>query len=610
MCCDSLWFRCFIPERMTSVQSFKASQIISLSFFTILFPLIGAIIVDLSFQSLVPLWGWIIAGIIAVYSIVLLRKLRKQVKRYEQQLAKENQSKTLFEDAENLNPIFLKGFEQELHEAQFDAHILDTTLPANTEQAVVEHYCVPQLYVAPTESFVSLEYFIKRCQNAILVIDHQSNIQYLNVALLRVLGKTKSELSSWKGKSLDSLIDDQDVHLKSLLHEALKTKQKARFLQEQDPSADWIVTPLKEKNEWIGYVLEVITPSRNERIRLEDALKETTTRLRKIEVEIAAFVNVISESQLYYQKKGHSYKSLQEATFEHPVLKKGIASVKKLIDKLIGTTQEITDLKQMLQSNDTQPVLTANQTSVLTQAILRNLEEFKRECQSLSQHQKEHSRIVNEQKGITQGLSVSLDKGAAITKACRDKTLSGFETVTLIVQNLHQFELHLGVMLDILSKTTLKIQQRVTDQEISKTLQTFMQSLTEQIKQATFLAQKNKHRLTILIPSYAGHHFQIGKLQAQWQNCQDLIDTQAHSLSEWRAYHKQIEKNECVLKERIQELFNLSEKMLRKTLLSESKTISNASFFHQFDEIVLGKSAKTQDLEDSLNHTIPEKDLS
>ncbi|MCS5708182.1 PAS domain-containing protein [Candidatus Berkiella cookevillensis] len=585
------------------MQSFKASQIISLSFFTTVFPLIGAVIIDLSFQSRVPFWGWIIAGIIAVYSIVLLRNLKKQVKQYERQFAEENQIKTLLEETE-LNPTFLKNFEEELHEAQFDAHVLDTH---PSTDMIAEHYWAPQLYVAPTESFVSLEYFIKRCQNAILVIDHQSNIQYLNAALLRVLGKTESELSSWKGKALDSLIEDQNVHVKSLLLEALKTKKKSRFLQEQDPSADWIITPLKEKNKWIGYVLEVITPSKNEMVRLEDALKETTARLRKIEVEVAAFVNIINESQIYYQKKGHSYKSLQEASFEHPVLKKGISSVKKLIDKLIGTTQEITDLKQTLLANDVSPVLAANQTSVLTQAILRNLEEFKRECQSLSQHQKEHSRIVNEQKGITQGLVASLDKGATITKACRDKTLSGFEIVTLIVQNLHEFELHLGVMLDILSKTTLKIQQRVTDQEISKTLQTFMQSLTEQIKQATFLAQKNKHRLTILIPSYAGHHFQIGKIQAQWQNCQDLIDTQAHSLSEWRAYHKQIEKNEHVLKERMQELFNLSEKMLRKTLLSESKTIPNSPSFHQFDEIVLGKSPKAQDLEDSVMHPITEK---
>lgn len=588
------------------MQSFKASQIISLSFFTIVFPLIGAIIVDLSLQSLVPLWGWMISGVIAVYSIVLLRNLKKQVKQYEHELTKENYSKTFPEESE-LNCNFLKSFEQKLHEAQFDARILDTNPPINAEQVLVEHYRVPELYVAPTASFVSLEYFIKRCQNAILVIDNQFNIQYLNIGLLRVLGKTKSALSDWKGKSLDSLIEDQDVHVKSLLYEALKTNKKSRFLQEKDPSADWIITPLKEKNEWIGYVLEVITPSRNEMIRLEDALKKTTTRLRKIEFEIAAFVNMITESQLYYQKKGRSYKSLQEATFEHPVLKKGIGSVKKLIDKLIETTQEITDLKQTIQFSDRQPVLTANQTSVLTQAILRNLEEFKRECQSFSQHQKEHSRIVNEQKGITQGLSVSLEKGAAITKACRDKTLLAFETVTLIAQNLHQFELQLGIILGILSKTTIKIQQCVADQEISKTLQSFTQSLTEEIKQATFLAQKNKHKLTILIPSYAHHHFQIGKLQIQWQNCQDLIETQAHSLSEWRAYHKQTEKNEHILKGRIQELFNLSEKMLRKTLLSESKTIANVPSFYQFGEIVLEKSPKAQNLEDRVMYPITEK---
>lgn len=584
------------------MQSFKASQIISLSFFNILFPLLGAIIVDLSFQSLVPFWGWIITGIIAAYSIALLRKLRKQIKLYEQQFSQTAQNNAILEEKQALAPNFLKDFENELQEAQFEESELENNFQENSSEVLSKQYLVPQLLARPTESFVSLEYFIKRCQNAILVIDHQSNIQFLNAGLLLVLGRTESELSSWKGKPLDSLIEHQSVHVKSLLHEALKTKQKARFLQEKDPSADWIITPLKEGNEWVGYVLEVVTPSKNEMVRLDDALKETTTRLRKIEVEIAAFVNIINESQIYYQKKGHSYKALQESGFEHPILQKGIGAVKKLIDKLSSTSQEIIDLKQALHPSVAPPVLTANQISVLTQAILRNLEEFKREYQSLSQHQKEHSRIVNEQKGITQGLSTSLEKGVVVTKACRDKTLSGFETVTLIVQNLHQFELHLEVMLEILNKTTQKIQQRVAEPEISKTLQAFMQSLTEQLKQATFLAQKNKHRLAILIPSYAGHHFQIGKLQAQWQNCQDLIDTQAHSLSEWRAYHKQIEKSELIINERIQELFSLSEKMLRKTLLSESKTIPSSPSFHQFDEIVLEKLSKVGDLDASITH--------
>jgi len=140
--------------------------------------------------------------------------------------------------------------------------------------------------------------------------------------------------------------------------------------------------------------------------------------------------------------------------------------------------------------------------------------------------------------------------------------------------------------LNILNKTTENIKHKAIDQALAKTLQAFMQSLTDQIKQATLLAQKNKHRLNILIPGYAGHHYQLGHLQTQWKNCQDLLESQSVSLSEWRQYQKSMVQKQEVLSERIQDLTHLSEKILRKTLLTETNKQSTHSNINQFNEII------------------------
>lgn len=594
----------------------KQTKIIMLCMIATGFPLIGGWLLQLAYAITIPPVAWIVAGLVGTYSTYLVLELRKHIQDYQKQLTAigQPQQQTPELTGIDVHRSLSQAAGSQTDSAQ-DILSVDAALQASTNnltQTVVpkqddhtqdfKSALFAELHQAETigshlKTRIGLDYFVTRCQTPIIVVSDKLNIMHLNQSALAFLAQQDTGLTNWHNQPLSTLTANVDVHVASLLKEAFNSCKKVRFLQEQPPSADWTVTPLRDGDTLTGYVIEIITPSKHELIKLEDSIQQATALRKKSEHEIAAFVNHLNEVQLYAQKPG-KFKSLSEGTFEHPIIKRGINSVNKLTEQVVEAHHQLSQLQQRIQKHHELPSPQANQISVLTQAILRNLQELKRDYVTLAQQQQEHVRIVTDQKGITQSLDNHLQKGFGLTKTCRDKTLSGFETVTMILQNLHQFEQHLKLMLEILNKTTANIQKQALNEDIAKTLQAFMQSLTDQIKQAANLAQKNKLRLNILVPSYAGHHYQIGKLQSQWQNCHDLLETQSLSLAQWRQYNQKAEHTHQQLTERLQELINLSEKTLRKAYQTENSSILPHSTVEQFSEMVIDTNMVAAEAQD------------
>tara|TARA_R110002110_G_scaffold115322_2_gene286023 strand:+ start:6041 stop:8053 length:2013 start_codon:yes stop_codon:yes gene_type:complete len=576
-----------------------------------------------------------IAATIDTLSIPLLIADRQNQLKYSNQSANKIEAVKACGDSKNIVALFHEAMSSELNtekDASFSTHLLNNlvaplhlniTLADKNYRAlfkpitvckirmgtVVEFHEVAVEYIVslPSEGTLAIqaepliepeaqvvlplqiEHIVECVQHAMLIVDEDNTIQFINESMICLLNISRDNTNS--NKKLMQALGAQTEHLKAFLTQALQYEEKTEFLQDGSPTADWFVTPIMVDGMHKGYMIEAHTPSKQEVVSLKNNLEEVGRWAKTCEKEIAHFINLLGYIDLYQDKDKLSTTILDFKQYKHPLLKKGIKSVQRLADIVNQSTKETNAMRSHLAQQQTAPIMSSNQMSILSHALLRNLDELRRDYCSLKNHQAENSRIVNEQKGITQGLNQITEDGYSLTQACRGKVLSGFEMVTLIVQSMQQFESELSAMLKILEQTQGKIKKIEMAKDVSTTLELFMESLTGQIRQATQHCKKNKSRLNMLIPNYTTHHLQMGHLQTQWQNSLQLIQTQENTLSEWRGYQKQEETYQSTLEVRLEALYVLSEKIMRKSMGVDEKNddqVNNiSSGLHQFEDVIL-----------------------
>jgi len=646
------------------VPGLKLSQykIYGIGLVTTVVPIYSGVLISQIHQQIVPSWALFFSGVVAAATagctLSLIRYIKKSlslddfsamidtlstpllIADRQHQLKHCNtaaQKIDVFQEADDTSSIvdlFHQAISSELHsdkDSELSAHLLDklvAPLHLNCKfqgkeyrvlfkpimirnirmGTVVEFQDVSVEYTVslpnqPIENIQAIpqlpvEHLVANMQNAMIVVDEDLIIQHLNSSMAGLLKLTED----MNDQDLSAAFEGQTEQLKAFFEQALKFQEKTDFLQDGSTTVDWTVTPLIVDNQFKGYIIEAHSPAKQEVEGLKNSLLELGHRADTCEKEIAHFVNLLGHIDLYHNNENPVVLDLKN--YKHPLLRKGIKSVRRLADVVQQSSKEVSTMRAHITQQHIEPQATSNQFSVLSQALLRNLEELKRDYCALKNHQAEHSRIVNEHKGITQNLNQVTEHGYLLTQECRGKVLSGFETVTLIVQSMQQFENQLSAMLQILDDTQNKIKKTGMGQDVSTTLELFIQSLTDQIRQANIHCKKNKSRLNILIPSYTSHHLQMGQLKTQWQNSLKLIQTQESTLSEWRGYQKQENLYQSQLEVRLEELHILSEKVLQKSMHFENKDYQNGNLVSnvtsglvQFDDMILKSGVPQVDID-------------
>lgn len=443
---------------------------------------------------------------------------------------------------------------------------------------------------APNPNEIDIRHVVENSQHAMMILDENKTLLHINKKMQQILQLNSVDIFN---KDWQSLLSETNEHVKQLFAEALNYQEKTEFIQESTQNAksvDWSITPIKNLEKTNAFVIEAMRPSKSESIRLRESLMEIGTRADICEKEIAHFVNVIGQIELYSTKGSACKVELEEKAYRHPLLKKGMHSVQKLANMVNQSLKEAYTIRQHLAVKASVPNANASHFSVLSQALLRNVEELRNDYIALKNQSNDHQQIVNEQKGISQKFSKILSGGLGQTRSCRDKTLAGFEMVTMVVHDLQQFEMRLSAMLNVLEQTHARLQKIAPEKETAALLDNFMQSLTEQVRLANTQCMKNKSRLKLLIPHFTKHHLQMGHIQTQWQNGLALLQTQDSSLSEWRTYRLQVETYQAHIETRLEELNSLSEKVLNNSYKLESSMSQQGSSQHisqHFEEMIM-----------------------
>lgn len=443
---------------------------------------------------------------------------------------------------------------------------------------------------APDPNQIDINHVVENSQHAMMILDENKTLLHINKKMRQILQLNSADIFN---KDWQSLLRETNEHVKLLFAEALNYQEKTEFIQESTMNAksvDWSITPIKNLEKTKAFVIEAMRPSKSESIRLRESLMEIGTRADICEKEIAHFVNVIGQIDLYSEKGSPSKIELEQKAYRHPLLKKGMQSVQKLAEIVNHSLKEAYTIRQHLAAKSSVPNANASHFSVLSQALLRNVEELRNDYIALKNQSNDHQQLVNEQKGISQKFSKVLTGGLGQTRNCRDKTLAGFEMVTMVVHDLQQFEMRLSAMLNVLEQTHARLQKIPPEKETAALLDNFLQSLTEQVRLANTQCMKNKSRLKLLIPHFTKHHLQMGHIQTQWQNGLALLQTQDSSLSEWRTYRHQVETYQAHIEARLEELNSLSEKVLNNSYKLESSMSQQSNSQHMsqhFEEIIM-----------------------
>jgi hypothetical protein len=171
--------------------------------------------------------------------------------------------------------------------------------------------------------------------HAFAILDTNFQIQQINKGLigwLKNIDETLSDVNEkWISENFVSIVQTLSADLSERLLTALRNNQPTRFVaQHGEIVCDWAVTPLIVDQNLLGYMLEIIHPSRQETKGLEEGWQRGLKKRAVIEKELLQFTKGLSKLNLYQKETETTLNELKPEDYQHPLLKNASKIVQKM----------------------------------------------------------------------------------------------------------------------------------------------------------------------------------------------------------------------------------------------------------------------------------------
>lgn len=304
-----------------------------------------------------------------------------------------------------------------------------------------------------------LEFSIKNQQNSdlntanealaqsshpLVVLDKDFQVQRATTAFKQLLNKSAHHQVNHQLESINFLdhVIEAFPKVALCLKQTLESNKSSSFIAEHcDRICDWKVTPIKSQQQVFGYLIEVIYPSLQEMMALEEGLERAQHRQNLLERELIDFTQGLGKLALYQKEPNVVLEQFKHIQFNHPLLRNSA----KIVQKLQNEMQNVKDTPS--------PMFTPNgQINILSTSIMGSVHEIDQDFSGLNQELMKLNSHIKEQKELNQAYAKPVSRTIQSTEEALFKTVGYSESVTMIMQQLHENQADLHQLQEFVKK--------------------------------------------------------------------------------------------------------------------------------------------------------------
>lgn len=437
---------------------------------------------------------------------------------------------------------------------------------------------------------------IMQAIHPLVILDSHGKIKEINPAMIRILDKGEGTgllSETLNSKSFIDVVEEFVPSIFTSFCNALKNNKTVRIIAEHHQLfCDWIINPVREQEKVVGYIVEIIYPSRQLHLGFEESFNRMHQKRQAIEQELKLFTSSIAKLNLYQKEKLPAQFNIER--FNHPLLRNSAKIIIQLAESLQNIHIEFDKVRGRLNSGtmiDKSNIITTplKEVNVLSSSIARNVQEIQFDFYSINRELNTLKSLVKEHKSLNYAYVKPIQEAIQATENTLLQTLGYTETVTLVVHHLHEINAYLTKLQGSLSV------------HLSPKIASEVSAILESIK---IDLQECKDKLCIMIPEYE-------KLKESWRqasksltSCLILTENVEQASDRWSStslsaceYSEKVERH-------LQHLFSLTEKLRLKTVSMEQlhsptgATVESSG--RKFDKVVLEIEESKKKAEDVL----------
>lgn len=289
-----------------------------------------------------------------------------------------------------------------------------------------------------------IEKAIQQTSHPLMILDENQCIKQTSDNFVALFNQDKdANKMQHIGVNIVDIMQGFAPELVATLENALAAHKSTTFVAEHfNQICDWVITPIKANGNDIGTIVEILYPSKQELKALEENVARVESTKDEIEKELRHFTQGLANCKLY-QKGNESYlEGFNSQDYNHPLIKNSSKIIHQLYSDLNNLHNEIDTVKNSLENNrmpdNNAYIAPLKQVNALSNTLSRNVFEAEQDLTALHQEISKLKGLLGEQKGLNQVYMKPLSRALGATEQALIKTVNHSETVTLILQQIHE----------------------------------------------------------------------------------------------------------------------------------------------------------------------------
>ncbi len=462
----------------------------------------------------------------------------------------------------------------------------------------IEPIQVEQTNVVSKQLDGIIEHALAQSKLPLVILNKEHHIQHASTAFNQLI---QAKLA--KNENIVEVINTTFPKMTYSLQQALQKNENVTFVAEHyNQICDWNITPIKSENDIEGYIIEIIYPSRQELMALEENADRLTKNRSFTENELRKFTQSLANIKLYQKEKDISVESMHSDEYHHPLIKNSSKLMLQLSADLHKLHIEIDQMKGMVQSTKLASIKPLNQpmqqVNILSNSISRNVNEAKHDFGVMHQELSKLKGLLKEQKGLNQAYIKPISKAFNSTEQALLQTVGFSETVTIVLQQIHENQYLIAQLQDFMSKLA-RLPKNVGIEDSYDIYQDIV-GLLDRVKNALSVS---KLKLKDLLMHFEGLNGCWKQAQENLQACLHLGTAIEQSTKRWGSITESAHEHGQQVQDRILQLVELTQKMQAKTRTTEiiQDTISyQESATRHFEKMIIEVDETKKKAEDVL----------
>ncbi|MBS0288106.1 MAG: hypothetical protein JSR17_12475 [Proteobacteria bacterium] len=492
------------------------------------------------------------------------------------------------------------GFLLECQPFQMHQEVINQTSPNISFDTLAKAHDVHQSLQTAPAIFIEDEIAsmaVKQSSHPFLIIDKTGMIQHASHSFIDLMNGSDDVI----GVDLLNVVQAFAPNVKLSLESALHNKTHSLFVSQHfDKICDWHVNPIKKDDLLEGYTIEIIYPSRQELLAIEQNNEHLIAAKDSLERELRHFTKGLANCKLYQKGKTIALEGINTEEYHHPLIKNSSKIILALYNDLHDLHGELDSVKSALENKteDVSYTIPLKQVNLLSNTLAHNVYEAERDLTSLHQELSKLKALLAEQNGLNHVYMKPLARALNATEQALVKTVNHSETVTLILQQVHENQTFLTQLQEFITKLS-RLPRNMESMQTAEIYQDII-GLLERVRNSLSVG---KLKLKELLLNFDGLNTCWKQAQENLQACIHTGTSFDQSAKRSSAMSNAAYDYSLLMQDKIAQLIDLTQNIQQKTstteIVVETKTYPSIGA-RKFDKMVLEVDETKKKAEDVL----------